>query len=147
MQAGSLLRSQNIAPGWNTAMMTTDHQERKDAPMARGLLDYFVGSQQHNPGEELHWARHLSTDHADCIVRHLVDRGTIDTDGCRHSAKVAWRALALLQTEIENERAAAVPPEAFAPCEGCHSHVCESTGTCSHPWQRGTASHIVEEPF
>jgi len=140
-------------------MMTTDRQERKDAPMARGLLDYFpdaladiahvsfVGNQQHNPGEELHWARHLSTDHADCIVRHLVDRGTIDTDGCRHSAKVAWRALALLQTEIENERAAAVPPEAFAPCEGCHSHVCESEGTCIHPWQQGKASHIVEEPF
>ena len=84
--------------------------------MARGLLDYFpdacaevanvsyVGNEQHNPGQEMHWAKEKSTDHADCIVRHLVDRGTIDTDGLRHSAKVAWRALALLQTEIENEQ-------------------------------------------
>jgi len=29
--------------------------------------------------------------------------GTVDTDGIRHSAKVAWRALANLQKEIENE--------------------------------------------
>jgi Domain of unknown function (DUF5664) len=84
--------------------------------MARGLLDYFpdalaevshvsfVGNEQHNPGQELHWAKGKSTDHADCILRHLVDRGTLDTDGLRHSAKVAWRALALLQTEIEDER-------------------------------------------
>lgn len=84
--------------------------------MARGLLDYFpdalaevahvsfVGNEQHNPGEPLHWAKEKSTDQADCIIRHLVDRGTLDTDNLRHSAKVAWRALALLQTEIEEER-------------------------------------------
>lgn len=90
-------------------------QERKDRPLARGLLDYFpdalmevaytskIGNDQHNPGQELHWNRSKSTDHADCILRHLIDRGTLDTDGVRHSAKVAWRALALLQTEIENE--------------------------------------------
>jgi hypothetical protein len=34
----------------------------------------------------------------------LVDRGKIDTDNVRHSTKVAWRALALLQKEIENGR-------------------------------------------
>lgn len=94
--------------------MFTSH-ERKDRPLARGLLDYFpdalmevaytskISNDQHNPGQELHWNRSKSTDHADCILRHLIDRGTLDTDGVRHSAKVAWRALALLQTEIENE--------------------------------------------
>lgn len=82
-------------------------------PMARGLLDYFpdalayvayvskVGNDQHNPGQELHWAKEKSTDHADCIVRHLVDRGRLDVDDVLHSGKVAWRALALLQTELE----------------------------------------------
>ena len=30
-----------------------------------------------------------------------MERGTLDGDGVSHSAKVAWRALALLQTEIE----------------------------------------------
>lgn len=90
--------------------------ERKDRPLATGVLDYFpdallevarvskIGNDQHNPGQPLHWAKEKSTDHADALLRHLVDRGTMDTDGGRHSAKVAWRALALLQTEIERER-------------------------------------------
>lgn len=94
----------------------TEHQARKEAPMARGLLDYFpdallavancsfVATQQHHPDKEMHWDREKSTDHADCCVRHLMGRGKFDTDGVRHSAKAAWRALALLQTEIESER-------------------------------------------
>jgi hypothetical protein len=94
----------------------TTHQDRKDRPVARGVLDYFpdailevaytskVGNDQHNPGQEMHWAKEKSTDHADCIVRHLMQRGTMDTDGVRHSAKVAWRALALLQTELDKEK-------------------------------------------
>lgn len=87
--------------------------ERKERPVARGVLDYFpdallevarlskIGNDQHNPGQEMHWAKEKSTDHADCILRHLIDRGTMDTDGVLHSAKVAWRALALLQTELD----------------------------------------------
>lgn len=97
-------------------MLPSDPIERKRAPMARGLLDYFpdalaavancslVGNEQHNAGEPLHWAREKSTDQADCIVRHLIDRGKVDGDGVRHSAKVAWRALALLQIEIEESQ-------------------------------------------
>ena len=81
--------------------------------MARGLLDYFpgalmevsrlslAGNDKHNPGEELHHARAKSNDHADCIIRHLVDRGEMDDDGFSHTVKVAWRALALLQEELE----------------------------------------------
>jgi hypothetical protein len=90
--------------------------ERKNAPVARGVLDYFpdallavaelsrIGNDQHNPGQPMHWAKGKSTDHADCIIRHLIDRGTLDTDKVRHSTKVAWRALALLQIEIEAAR-------------------------------------------
>lgn len=93
--------------------LPTDAAARKDVPITTGVLDYFpdaiaevallskVGNEQHNPGQPLHWAREKSTDHADCIVRHLMERGTRDTDGQRHSAKVAWRALANLQLEIE----------------------------------------------
>jgi len=92
-----------------------DAEERKDVPILTGLLDYFplaaaevarvskVGNDQHNPGQPLRWARGKSTDHADCIVRHLLQRGTRDSDGTRHTAKVAWRALALLQEELEEE--------------------------------------------
>ena len=84
--------------------------------MCTGLLDYFpdalaavaycskIGNDQHNPGEPLRWAREKSGDHADCIIRHLVDRGGVDMDGVRHSAKVAWRALALLQLELEGDQ-------------------------------------------
>lgn len=88
-------------------------EERKDRPMATGLLDYFpdalayvayvskLGNDKHNPGEPLHWAREKSMDHADCIVRHLLDRGGVSDDGVRHSGNLAWRALALLQVELE----------------------------------------------
>jgi hypothetical protein len=38
-------------------------------------------------------------------MRHFLQRGTLDTDGQRHTAKAAWRMLALLQKEIENEKA------------------------------------------
>lgn len=95
-------------------MITDNAQERKALPITTGVLDYFplallevaktskAGNDQHNPGQPLHWDKSKSTDHADCLVRHLMQRGTMDTDGVRHSAKVAWRALAMLQTELEN---------------------------------------------
>ena len=89
---------------------------RKQRPVASGVLDYFpdalveiahvswVGNDQHNPGERLHWARGKSTDESDALIRHFLQRGGNDTDGMRHSAKMAWRALALLQKEIERDR-------------------------------------------
>ena len=42
-------------------------------------------------------------DQADCLLRHFIDRGTLDNDGLRHTAKLAWRALAMLQLELEAE--------------------------------------------
>lgn len=89
---------------------------RKEYPITTGVLSYFpdallevahvswVGNEQHNPGTPLHWDRSKSADEADALGRHLLQRGTLDTDGLRHSAKVAWRALALLQKELEAER-------------------------------------------
>ena len=89
---------------------------RKQRPIYSGVLQYFpdallevaycswMGNEQHNPGEPLHWAREKSTDEADALVRHLLQAGQVDSDGVRHSAKLAWRALALLQKEIERER-------------------------------------------
>lgn len=89
--------------------------DRKQYPIITGALDYFplaiaevarvskVGNDQHNPGQPLHWARDKSGDHVDCLGRHLTERGTLDTDGQRHTAKAAWRVLALLQEEMEAE--------------------------------------------
>ena len=99
------------------SMLPTNAEERKAVPLCSGVVDYFpaalaevarvskAGNDQHNPGEPLHWARGKSMDQADCILRHLAERGSIDTDGVRHSAKLAWRALALLQLELEAEGA------------------------------------------
>ena len=89
--------------------------ERKALPITTGVLDYFPdallevataslsGNRQYDLGP-LHWDRSKSTDEADALVRHLLDRGKRDADGVRHSAKVAWRALAMLQREIEEGR-------------------------------------------
>lgn len=87
---------------------------RKGIPVTTGVLDYFsaaiayvarvsmYGNEKHNPGQPLHWARGKSNDHADAIGRHLIERGGIDADsGLRHSGELAWRALANLQTELE----------------------------------------------
>lgn len=91
---------------------------RKETPIFTGVLNYFpdairevarcsyVGQQQHNPDKPLAWDRSKSGDELDALTRHLLEAGTIDTDGIRHSAKVAWRALANLQKEIENDNEA-----------------------------------------
>lgn len=97
--------------------LPTDAKERKTYPIASGLLDYFpdalaavahvsyVANEQHNPGKPLHWDRSKSGDEADALMRHFLERGGVDKkDGLRESAKLAWRALALLQKEIESEK-------------------------------------------
>ena len=93
-----------------------DAATRKTYPLYSGLLKYFpdalmevahlskVGNDQHNPGQPLHWNRAKSQDQLDALMRHLKDAGTRDTDGERHSAKVALRALAELQLELERDR-------------------------------------------
>lgn len=104
-----------------------DADARNAIPMADGLLYYFpnalaavaqvskAGNDQHNPGQPMHWARGKSTDHANKILRHLVDAGKRDGKGIRHSAYMAWRALALLQEEIERDEGAPLPRNAKLP--------------------------------
>ena len=92
-------------------------QIRKGQPVATGVLMYFpnaikavaeaskVGNDQHNPGQPVHWDMSKSKDEADCLVRHLIDglgEEPIDDDGTHHLAKVAWRALALLERTLTN---------------------------------------------
>lgn len=102
------------------ANLPTDAAERKDTPIFSGVLRYFpdalaevarvskAGNDQHHPGTPLHWDKSKSTDEGDALIRHQLDAGTIDTDGQRHSAKVAWRALAQLQRELDAEAEPAV---------------------------------------
>lgn len=81
-------------------------QERKDAPMFRGLLGYFPAAlfevaahsldsdKKHNPGatDGPTWARGKSADHEDTIMRHLIDAGPRRTSG----AWKLWQKLVAL---------------------------------------------------
>jgi len=85
-------------------------------PLAAGCLDYFPdalaavarlskkGNDKHNPGQPLHWSREKSGDHADCILRHMTERGKMDeTIDELHDVEVAWRALAQCQLALEQQ--------------------------------------------
>lgn len=96
------------------ARLPEDSAERKNYPIVTGFLDYFpdavaevsrlskYGNDKHNPGQPLHWSRHKSDDHIDCIGRHIIDRGmTDDTEDFYHDVMIAWRAMANLQVVME----------------------------------------------
>ena len=117
MNDSSMTTTDPLVPA-RTQTMPEGSQARKEVPLVTGVLDYFpaalaavarlskFGNDKHNPGQPLHWSRDKSADHADCIGRHLVDRGIIDPETkMSHTVEVAWRALALLQIE-EEERGA-----------------------------------------
>lgn len=92
-------------------------EERKQIPIFSGVMNYFPlalaavarvskrGNDKHNPGQPMHHARGKSTDHADCIARHLIDHLTLDPKSGEYedAASLAWRSLALLQ-ELEEKR-------------------------------------------
>jgi hypothetical protein len=117
-----------------------DDEVRKDGPMFRGLAGYFPAAlfevaahsldsdRKHNPGatEGPTWARGKSSDHEDCIIRHVIDAGprrgalgfpewllklfpgSSARDARRYHLRcLAWRALALLQEDCEATGSAA----------------------------------------
>jgi hypothetical protein len=111
----------------NIAGIAEDPKARKAMPVCTGLLDYFpdacadvarlskVANERHNPGQPMHWSRNISNDHADCIVRHTMDRSKPTMEGRAtffHATMAAWRAMAQLQTLIEEarERGEPYPP-------------------------------------
>lgn len=107
---------------YSIPVLSTDLEERKDTPIFSGLLNYFPlavaavaklskrGNDKHNPGQELHWSRAKSKDHADCIARHLIDHLTQNPETLEYeeATALAWRALALL--EILEEARLGKPP-------------------------------------
>lgn len=114
--------------------LPTDSAARKRVPMYAGVLAYFPaslagvarvswdGNCKHNPGEPLHHARGKSMDHADCIVRHLLDlhdllaaldRGAAVDEAAilSEASAMCWRALALSQ-ELHERFGAPMAPGA-----------------------------------
>ena len=119
MNKKQLEKNRKRGPGGaptRTTILPEDAAGRKNFPVASGVLDYFpdalvaiseiskAGNDQHNKGLPMQWARNKSGDEADTCIRHFLQRGTLDTDGKKHTAKAAWRILALLQKEIEQEQ-------------------------------------------
>ena len=97
-------------------VLPTDSQARKDIPLYSGLLMYFpracaevarlskAANDKHNPGEPMRWSREKSSDHKDCIARHLLEAGSLDDDGFLHDAHLAWRGMANLELALEKLR-------------------------------------------
>ncbi len=97
----------NGSPG-----LPSEPAARKALPIGTAVLDYFplalaeiakvslAGQKQHGTTG---WDRAKSTDESDALIRHFLARGHRDTDGIRHTAKMAWRALAELQKECERD--------------------------------------------
>jgi hypothetical protein len=118
-----------------TLTLPTDSAERKEYPMLSGCLNYFPaalagvskvskqGNEKHNPGQPLHHARGKSTDHGDCIVRHLTDTedllaafdrkyaGVTPEQILIEASQLAWRALAYSQ-ELHERFGAPLAPAA-----------------------------------
>jgi hypothetical protein len=122
----------------------TDSAARKDTPVYSGFLAYFPaaiagaarhskrGNDKHNPGEPLHHARGKSTDHEDCVARHLLDISDIeatikrDKESVQHfpydqelvstlldeADALVWRAAALSQRLYETYGGAPLAPGA-----------------------------------
>lgn len=131
------LAENDTAPTQARLTLPTDSAERKEVPMLSGCLRYFpaalvgvariskAGNDKHNPGQEMHHARGKSSDHGDCILRHLADlqdllasveRGAVN-DGSlilTEASSLAWRALALSQ-ELHERFGAPLAPGAKLP--------------------------------
>ena len=113
--------------------LPTDSKERKNHPLLRGVLRYFPaalagvaltskqGNDKHNPGEDMHHARGKSSDHGDCLLRHLMDTqdllaayeaGTATPQQVLTEVnQMAWRALAYSQ-ELHEQFGAPLAPGA-----------------------------------
>lgn len=92
-------------------------EDRKSIPVFSGCVAYFpdalkevskcslAGQKQHNHGDKLYWDKNKSNDNSDALIRHLIDHETnpMDDDGVLHLAKVAWRALAVLQIYLDGK--------------------------------------------
>jgi hypothetical protein len=89
-----------------------DSAERKTYPIFGGLLQYFpsalaaiahhsyLGNAKHNAGLPLHHDRAKSDDEPDALARHLMEGDYVG---------MAWRALSLLQKDLESKGAPIAP--------------------------------------
>ena len=84
--------------------LPTDSAERKTYPIYSGFMAYFpraiaavahhsyLNNEKHNPGEPLYWSKEKSSDHRDCMGRHMIEQDRVSA---------AWRAMADLEIFLE----------------------------------------------
>lgn len=112
---GEVALAETTADRTATGRIIPDDDSRENYPLFDVLVGYFpaamcelsrwskVGNEQHNPGEELHWAREKSTDHRNKILRHLMDYDQKDSNGFYEAIPLLWRAAALAQELLEKD--------------------------------------------
>ena len=99
-----ILRS---TPQYKIRILPEDSDERKKWPIYSGVLSPFpnaiaaiahqsyFGNEKHcDESEPMHWEFDKSNDHHDCLMRHLLEEDYV---------AVAWRALALLETKMQEK--------------------------------------------
>lgn len=114
--------------------LPVESKKRKEYPLHSGCFKYFpaalagvsnlskLGNNKHNCGQPLHHARDKSTDHLDCVMRHIMD--TTDLLAAKERGEkineeellievnsIAWRALAYAQ-QIHEELGSPMAPGA-----------------------------------
>lgn len=135
--AGDPVEVQTFGP-LRRSTLPTDSDERKGVPVYSGVVAYFpaalagvariskAGNDKHNPGQPLHHARGKSMDHADCILRHMIDLADLlaEIDRAKPGeakpveqalaevSNLAWRALAYSQQLHEKLGGAPLAPGA-----------------------------------
>lgn len=117
--------------------LTTDSEARKGIMLVSACQDYIpaalvkfaehakAGNDKHNKGQPIHHARWKSTDHEECLARHLMDmrdiRAYIRRNGATPEAVKAliseataefWRSGVLLQELCEQYEGAPLAPAA-----------------------------------
>lgn len=92
----------------NTIHIEGTAEERKMIPLYRGLMCYFPdalvevakqsvkGNLQHHPSDDIWWDKSKSQDELDALLRHMLEGDW---------SAMAWRALAHLQRELDNDKA------------------------------------------
>jgi hypothetical protein len=118
--------------------LPVDSEARKNIQLLAGFLNYIpaaavkfaehakAGNDKHNKGEPLHHARWKSTDHEECLIRHLVDiqdykahlaRGTLPSEEAikaliSEATAEFWRSGVFLQELCEKYEGAPLAPAA-----------------------------------
>jgi len=114
------VKTENCRPGDIIPILPEGNKEREEYPLFNGLIGYFphacaevahhsyISNEQHNPGEQMHWAKEKSIGRGDKILRHLAQglltKSPMYTpewhEEVKHLRAQAWRAFEILERKL-----------------------------------------------